>query len=173
MNRRTLLPIAALAAAFLTAPLGAQGESPDTNPVLRKLAGLVGGTWKATVNGPQGPAAVEFRWERAFSGQGLRARGVIGKGAPNAVETESFFGWDPHNKHVYYIDFHGAGTVFKGVATLKGDAVETEFAPIVGHPATYVSVDEFPDPDTLASRIYSVKDGKRSLLVEVRMKRER
>ncbi|HEV8574208.1 MAG TPA: hypothetical protein VGR43_05810, partial [Dehalococcoidia bacterium] len=88
--------------------------TPTMAPALAKVAAMVGGTWVNIPPDPQKPFPIEFRYEMALGGRAVRAVGVIGKGTPMETPAEAFFGWDPQNKCVYYIDFHGAETIYKG-----------------------------------------------------------
>jgi hypothetical protein len=141
-------------------PAAGAAQRPVPDPALAKLATMVGGTWVNMPKDPQKPFPIEYRYELALGGGAVRAVGVIGKGTPLETCAEAFFGWDPQRQCVYYIDFHGAETVYKGTTRVVGAGMETEFEAIVGAPGQFRSRHEFPDPDTIVTTIFGKKDGE-------------
>lgn len=116
---------------------------------------LVGGTWTT-----EGKFVAQFRYVKTNKGKGIRGIGVIGKGTPQAMESVSMFGWDPGKKSVYYIDFHGHDTVYKGNITTVGKELQFDFTGIVGDEGVYRSSMELTDRDTMVSSLYGKKDGE-------------
>jgi hypothetical protein len=147
--------------------------APSLDPALEKLSALVGGTWVNVPADPQKPFVIEFRYEMALGGRAVRGVGVIGKGTQAETRTEALMGWDPVKKSVYYFDFHGDQTVYRGTIRAVGDVLETEFETVVGDPGQFRARDEFPDKDTLISTILGRKEGQWVELHKIRMKRRR
>src|SRR5262249_15116167 len=145
---------------------------PARDPAMEKLAAMVGGVW-VNVPAPGNPFVIELRYEMALGGRAVRGLGVMGKGRPDAIETESMCGWDPVKKCVYYLDFHGGETVYKGTMKATETGVETEFERIVGTPAQFRSRSEMPDADTITMTMFGKKDGEWVELHTVRLKRRR
>lgn len=125
------------------------------DPTLVRLAALDGQRWAS-----DGKIVAEFQFEKTSGGKGMRAKGIILKGTPQAMSAESLYGWDPINKNVYYFDFHGHDTVYKGTIKLVGEALESNFTGIVGDTGHYRSKLTFPDKDTMVSTLSGEKDGK-------------
>ncbi len=146
---------------FLSAALGgAQGppaQAPPADsraeksmdPALDMLGRLVGGTWRTT-----GPFIAEFRYEWRVQGKAIRAVGVIAKGTKDEFPAESLYGWDPDAKKVYYLDFHGHQTIYKGWAEAKGGKFTGEFEGLVGAKGHYRFEDELTDDDTLVASLF-------------------
>jgi hypothetical protein len=124
------------------------------DPTLARLAAFDGQRWTS-----EGKIVAEFQFEKTNGGKGMRAKGVILKGTPQAMAAESIYGWDPINKNVYYFDFHGHDTVYKGTIKLVGEALESDFSGIVGDTGHYRSKLTFPDKDHMVSSLYGQKDG--------------
>jgi hypothetical protein len=116
---------------LVSAMAGDKSDTPDRDKTLAKLSQLVGGIW--TSENPK--FVIEFRYEWAFDHKAIRGLGVIDKGGPHETEAEAILGQDPINKNVYYLDCHGADTVFKGSVKLEGEDVVFEFATLIGKPA--------------------------------------
>lgn len=125
------------------------------DPALKKLSGLVGGTWV----GEPG-SGTEFRYEWDFKGSVIRGSGWIGKGTKNEQRAEAFMGWDAEKKQMYYLDFHGGSTVYRGTGRLEGEELHFEFETLIGSPAKWRSVERFTDSDTYEFTILGLKDGK-------------
>jgi hypothetical protein len=143
------------------------------DPALATLARFVGGTW---VNVPENPAnamRIEIRYDWAMDGNAVRSTGVIGKGRPDATPIEATCGWDPARKQVYYVDFHGANTVFQGTMKAMDKTVQAEFETIVGQPGKIRSLTEFLDDDNVLLTIWGQKDGDWAEAHRIRLRRER
>jgi uncharacterized protein YndB with AHSA1/START domain len=128
----------------------------EADKTFAKLSQLVGGTWV----GEDQRFPVESRYEWAFGKSVIRGRGLIGQGSPYEQQIESILGLDPVKKTVYYLDIHGGKSVLQGTVKLEGEDLIFEFATVVGKPARWREVANFPDADTLQFTIFADKDGK-------------
>ena len=125
------------------------------NPAMEILGRMVGGTWRTT-----GSFVAEFKYEWRIKGKAIRAVGVIAKGTKDEFPAESLYGWDAEAKKVYYLDFHGHETIFKGIAEAKDGKFTGEFSGLVGDKGTYRFEDELVDNDTLVATLFGKgKDG--------------
>src|SRR5712692_8146473 len=115
----------------------------DQDKALAKLSNFLGGVWAN--DDPK--FKVEFRYEWAFKKTAIRGVGVIDKSGPNETPVESTMGWDPAKKAIYYLDFHGGNTVYKGKIKLEGDEMHFDFETLIGPPAKWRSTAKFPDKD--------------------------
>jgi hypothetical protein len=156
-----------------TTTKSAAPASAETDPALQKLRKLIGGTWKIVPREAGGGINAEMKYEAAFGGKGIKETALLAKGTPQETQVETFFGWDPDKKHAYYISFHGAETVYKGVVTAEGDVLVTRFNVLVGKPAEYEVRDTFTDADNIQSVFYTVKDGKKAELMKFQLRRSR
>ena len=93
--------------------------------------------------------------KRQFAGWASSTRGGTHK-----TQAEAILGWDAVNKTVYYLDCHGASTVFKGSVKLEGDDLIFDFATVIGTPAKWREVLKFPDHETMQFTIFGEKEGK-------------
>jgi uncharacterized protein YndB with AHSA1/START domain len=158
---------AALLVAGAAAPASPDDSAAATNPVLARLANLVGGVW--VNDNPKFP--IEFRYRWIFGGRAIRSQGTIGKGLPNEARVEATLGYDPATKTVYYLDFHGAESVYRGTVAIDGDDLRFDFQTLIGPPASWRSLARFPDTDTYASTILAEKDGQWTPVVKLSLKR--
>jgi hypothetical protein len=126
------------------------------DPALDLLGRMVGGTWRTT-----GAFVAEFKYEWRVKGKAIRAVGVIGKGTPNELPAEALYGWDAEAKKVYYLDFHGHETIYRGLVEAKDGKFVGEFDGIVGEKGHYRFEDELTDDDTISASMFARdKDGK-------------
>jgi uncharacterized protein YndB with AHSA1/START domain len=135
---------------------GSAQASVKTDPVMVELSRLAGGAW--CNDDPL--FRIENRYEWAFGGTAIRGSGLIGKGSPTEVRTESFLGWDPVGKSVFYLDCHGGTSVYQGTVKKDGDDLIFEFATMVGQPSRWREVARFTDDNTLAFTMYRDREGK-------------
>jgi uncharacterized protein YndB with AHSA1/START domain len=167
---RFLFPVF-LTALSLSTALRAEdkaAESAAKDKALAKLANFVGGVWAN--DNPK--FKIEFRYEWVFKKSAIRGVGFIDKGGPNETEIESTIGWDPTKKAVYYVDFHGGSTLYKGTIKLDGDEMQFDFETAIGPPAKWRSTAKFPEKDIYESTILGEKDGKWSPMVTLTLKRK-
>jgi hypothetical protein len=136
------------------APVRASEKALD--PALDLLGRMVGGTWRTT-----GDFVAEFKYEWRVKGKAIRAVGVIAKGTKDEFPAEALYGWDPEAKKVYYLDFHGHETIYKGLVEARDGKFTGEFDGIVGEKGHYRFEDEFTDNDTVSGTLFGRdKDGK-------------
>jgi uncharacterized protein YndB with AHSA1/START domain len=152
----------------VSAMAGDKSDTSDRDKTFAKLSQLVGGTW--TSENPK--FVVEFRYEWAFDQRAIRGLGVIDKGGPHETQAEAILGWDSVNKTVYYLDCHGANTVFKGSVKLEGEDLIFDFATLIGTPAKWHEVLKFPDHETMQFTIFGEKEGKWAPVVTQTSKRK-
>jgi uncharacterized protein YndB with AHSA1/START domain len=152
----------------VSAMAGDKSDTPDRDKTLAKLSQLVGGIW--TSEDPK--FVVEFRYEWAFDQKAIRGLGVIDKGGPHETQAEAILGWDPINKSVYYLDCHGADTVFNGSVKLEGEDLVFDFATLIGKPARWREILKFPDQETMKFTIFGEKEGKWAPVVTQTSKRK-
>jgi len=169
--RNLTRPIAALALgclAMLAAPAPA-GDKPAAplDPTIEKLSQFLGGVW---VN-DNPDFKVEIRYEWVFNKTALRANGIIGKGSPQETRIESTIGYDPVSKSVYYLDFHGSQTVFKGTVKMDGDQIQYDFVTLIGPPAKWRSIGKLTGPDSYEFTIYADKNGLWAAAHEIKLHR--
>ncbi len=139
------------------------------DPALAKMAEMIGGVWSN--DNPK--FQVEFRYDWAYHQTAVRGIGVIDKGGANETPVEVTFGWDPDKKAVYYLDHHGGERVYKGTVRLDGDGVVLEFETLIGPPARWRSVGQFPGKDTYQFTIYGAKNGAWTPVVRQTLRRKR
>jgi hypothetical protein len=131
------------------------------DPALEKLAAMVGGVWVNVPKDPKSTFIAELRYEFAMNGRAVRCVGVLARGTAAETPMEALYGWDPVAKSVYYVDFHGHETVYKGAVKATAEGLETEFSRIVGPPGEFRGRDEFIGPDRLRSTMWGrSKEGK-------------
>ena len=145
-----------------------RADAPERDKTMAKLSQLVGGTW---IN-KDPKFVIEFSYEWAFDHKAIRGLGVIDKAGQHETQAEVILGWDPVNSTVYYLDCHGASTVFKGSVKLEGEDLVFEFATLIGTPAKWREVLKFPDQDTMQFTIFSEKEGKWTPVVTQTSKRK-
>ena len=139
------------------------------DPAMDMAGKLVGGTW-ITV----GDFHAEFKYEWRIKGKALRGVGIIAKGTKEEMPSEALYGWDAEKKKVYYMDFHGASTVYKGECSLVDNKFVIDFMGLVGDTGHYMSDTVFTDTDTFIGTIYSFgKDGKPVKLHSLTFKRHK
>src|SRR4051812_23516599 len=68
------------------------------NPTMRLVAGLIGGTWRGVIQGPDRPYPIEETNEWGPNQRIVRSRYVFDRGGSAESEGEAFFGWDAVNK---------------------------------------------------------------------------
>lgn len=141
---------------------------PD--PALARLAWLCG-TWRNTPEDPVNGFVAEYTYELALNGKAVRSHGILGKGKPDAIETEALFGWDPYEKRVFYFDFHGAEQVFRGTVQEKDGNLVTEFERIIGTTGRFKAVDSFLNDNTMESQILLERSGSWMLQIEITLHR--
>jgi uncharacterized protein YndB with AHSA1/START domain len=166
--RSYLLAVLAASCLFFSAKADDKPAAAEQDKALAKLSNLIGGTWAN--DNPK--FKVEFRYEWALKETAIRGIGVIDKGGPHETTAEATMGWDSHKKTVYYLDFHGGNTVYKGTIKLEGDELHFDFETLIGPPGKYRSTAKFPDKDTYQFTILGEKDGKWSPLVTQSLKRK-
>ena len=142
--------------------------SAEQEKALAKLSNFIGGVW--TNNNPK--FKIEFRYEWVFKKTAIRGVGFIDKGGPNETVVESTIGWDPTKKAIYYVDFHGSSTLYKGTIKLDGDEMQFDFETAIGRPGKWRSTAKFPEKDIYESTILGEKDGKWSPMVTLTLKRK-
>lgn len=146
---------------------GSKGKKP-LDPVMAKLAALVGGVW--TNDDPKFVVENRFIW--AFDNKAIHGRNILGKGTPAEQHGDAYLGWDANAKNVYYVDVHGGNVVYKGAVTLHGEELRFDFASIVGAPAKYRQSLKFKGKDEYEFTIYVDKDGKLTPAVHMVMHRK-
>ena len=139
----------------------------DAEKTMAKLAQLVGGTWINT----DPKFIVENHFEWALGGKVIRGLNFTDKGGPHETQIEAILGQDPVNNTVYYLDFHGGTSVFKGTVNLDGEDLVFEFATIIGKPAAWREVLRFTDKDTMQFTIFGQKDDQWVPIVKQTSKR--
>jgi uncharacterized protein YndB with AHSA1/START domain len=161
--------------AFLVATTVARGaDTPPPagkkplDPVLAKLAPLVGGVW---INDDP-KFVVENRFTWAFDNTVIRGRSILAKGSPGEKQGDAYLGWDPAAKNVYYVDCHGGDEVFKGKVSLNDDVIIFDFASIVGAPASYRELLKFTGKDQYQFTLYVAQKGQMIPTVHMVMHRK-
>lgn len=164
-----LTRLIAIMVACVPASLALSADKPvaPLDKTLATLSNLIGGVW--TNDDPK--FKIEFRYDWVFGKSAIRGLGVIDKDGPNQTLAEATIGWDPANKSVYYLDFHGSKSVFKGTIKPEGDELLFEFDSIVGTPGRWRSVAKFPKPDEYQFTILGEKEGKWTPVVSQTLKR--
>lgn len=155
---------------LLAVPASAQDKAlapREKNKTLAKMAEFVGGTW---VN-DNPDFKIEIRYEWVFNKTAIRSHGILGKGSPQEAHIEATMGWDPVQKTVYYIDFHGSETVYKGTVSMTGDQFQFDFATLIGPPGKWRSVGGLTSPNDYEFTIYADKDGKWVQAHKIKLKR--
>jgi hypothetical protein len=162
-------PIAALALGCLVLNAAPAADKPAAplDPAIEKLSQFIGGVW--TNDNPE--FKIEIRYEWVFDKTALRANGIIGKGGPQETHLESTVGYDPVTKSVYYLDFHGGQTVFKGTVKLDGDQFQYDFVTLIGPPAKWRSIGKMTGRDNYEFTIYADKNGVWAPAHEIKLHR--
>ena len=95
-------------------------ENPTLNAHLEPLRPLLDRTWKGTFKDskPDKPTVDVARWERALSGQAVRALHSINDGVYGG---ETLFIWDEKKQSVVYYYFTTSGFMTTGTITFKDD----------------------------------------------------
>jgi hypothetical protein len=147
---RTGLWLAAAALVWGALPAGAEDKKPpkETNP-LDALAPFVGGSW---VSKGKGPTKGDFRtrvvYEWGLNHRVLKCKSYLVGDKGDTLVYESFFGWHPKKKQIFFYSFAGAGYIFEGTVTPKKDAFELLFqSHSKDGTATYRQTIQFLDKD--------------------------
>ena len=122
----------------------------DADPAMKELRRLVGGTWKA------GPVEQRFVWEDGA----IRGLVVVGKGTPNEFRMRPTLGWDPHAKKPYYLDQHGANTIYYGHVEVEKEKLRWDFEAISGTPGKWRIWSWFTGDNEFMSSMDQWKDGQ-------------
>ncbi len=142
------------------AQTSSKAMEPTTKPVTAAseafiaMGKLVGGVWQT-----EGAFKAEFRYTWRVPGKAIRGLGKAAIGTPEEFAMESMYGWDPEVKKVYYMDFHGSDTVYKGWVTGVPEAsgainkFDGEFSGLVGDTGSYRFTEELTDKDTLVTSL--------------------
>ena len=125
-----------------------KASDKSIDPALDMLGRLVGGTWRTT-----GTFVAEFKYEWRVKGKAIRGLGVIAKGTKDEFPSEALYGWDAEAKKVYYLDFHGHETIYKGWAEAKDGKFTGDFAGLIGDKGHYRFESEMPDDDTMVNSL--------------------
>ncbi len=138
----------------------AQDASPATDPgfeATMKLFGkMVGGTWATT-----GAFKAELKYEWRVPGKAIRGTGRAAIDTPQEFPMESLYGWDASAKKVYYLDFHGHDTIYKGLVAASGNVLNGEFEGMTGDNGKYRFSDELKEDGTLVTTMFGKnKEGK-------------
>lgn len=143
--------------AALAFAMAVQAPAPlEQDPAYQLAKTMVGGRWEGTVE--QG-AKVRFTFH-VEPGTGL----IIGDGSVIIDPTHSMkarvsLGWDASAKQMYYLDQHGADTVYFGHVTREGDALVYDFRGLSGDSGHYRSTEKF-SADDYTSEMAVDKNGK-------------
>ena len=164
----SLLPVAKPITAPINPPAIQAQQVKHINPAIEMMGKLVGGTWRNT-----GPFVIEFTYEWRVKGQAIRGIGVMGKGDPMETPSESLYGWDAEKKKVYYLDFHGANTVYSGLCGVKDGKFQGDFMGLIGDKGHYRFETQMPDNDTYTASVFAMKDNKWVELHTMTFKRHR
>lgn len=161
-----------LATLWVGVSMAGAGDAPTSkkplDPVMAKLASLVGGVWVSDT--PK--FVVENRFSWAFSNTVIRGQGIIGKGLPSESRGDSYLGWDAAAKNVYYVDVHGGDSVLKGTVTANGDELMFQFASVIGTPGTYRESLRFTGKDEYKFTLFADQKGKWTPIVNMTMHRK-
>lgn len=133
-------------------------EDPEAarDALMARLGAMIGGRWVSEFKDPSGMPIAELHFEWGPGRKTLHGRGFIA-----GAQVESWIGWDPEAKKVYYLDSHGPETIYFGHMALEGEEVVSRFTTIVGRPGTFRTRAWWPDKDTYKAVIESVSsDGK-------------
>jgi uncharacterized protein YndB with AHSA1/START domain len=138
------------------------------DPVLQKLAQLVGGVW---VNDTPG-FVVENRFAWGFNKTVIQGRGILGKGSPGETYGDSYMGYDSAAKNVYYVDVHGGDSVLKGTVATEGDDLVFDFAAVVGTPGKYRETLKYTGKDEYKFTLLAEQKGQWKPIVAMTMHRK-
>ena len=130
-------------------------SGPPAEPVFEQCKKLLG-TWEGTVGKSM---KVQFTFKLTHGGQVLESNGVVGVGTKNPMHAHACIGWDPVAKQVYYLDQHGADTIYFGHVTREGDDLIFDFNALSGDTGHYRSVSHVQS-DSYGSTMATEKDGK-------------
>ena len=142
---------------------------PDlaSSPVYALAKTMVGGHWEG---GLGGKPTVRFQFHLDETGL-IVGDGLVSFGPKSSMKIRSTLGWDPIAKQVYYLDQHGADTVYFGHVTREGNALVFDFNGLVGDPGHYRSREELT-PSEYVADMAEEKNGTWSPLEEhIRMRR--
>ena len=129
---------------------------PVFESTMKLMGKMVGGTWVTTGNFK---AEMTYTWR--IPGKALRGIGRAAIGTPQEFSIESLYGWDGAAKKVYYLDFHGHDTIYKGLVTADGDKLNGDFEGMTGDNGKYRFSDEIKPDGTLESSMFGkTKEGQ-------------
>lgn len=134
----------------LARALQSQPSAEAVEPAMKLLGRMVGGVWKT-----EGSFKAELRYEWRVPGKAVRGIGRAAIGTPQEFIMESLYGWDPAAKKVYYVDFHGHETVYKGWAEAADGKFTGEFEGLIGDAGKYRFADTLTDENTLSSEMFA------------------
>jgi len=135
----------------------------ETDAAFKAMSRIVG-HWKGSI----GKLVVEQNFQTSEGGKMIVGHGHV----EDVLDMESRFGWDAAAKQPYYLDMHGHDTVYYGHIRLEGDEIVTDFNGLVGDKGHYEAHAKFITPDEYESTLYSVKDGKKTKMMEtIKLKR--
>jgi hypothetical protein len=124
--------------------------SNGADPALKLLGRMVGGVWAT-----EGSFKAELKYEWRIPGKAIRGVGRAAIGTPQEFIMESLYGWDEASKKVYYMDFHGNDTVYKGLLQAEGQTLKGDFEGLIGDTGKYRFADTFTGNDTLSSAMFA------------------
>lgn len=137
------LRMGAACASLLAAVATVAQEKPASDGVLARLSQFVGGEWVSSAKLPSGQPVARFVHTMEYDGKVLRSRGRVG-----STPVESVIGWDPAAGKTYYLDRHGAETVYFGHGRLEGEELLFEFRSLTGKPSGWKSREKFLGKDS-------------------------
>jgi hypothetical protein len=114
------------------------------DPAYQLAHTMVGGVWDGLV---AKKLKVEFRFHVDGQTGIIVGDGALNAGSPNPMPIRCSLGWDPAAKQIYYLDQHGAGTVYFGHVTRDGNALVFDFRGLVGDDGHYRSRQELSAND--------------------------
>lgn len=132
-------------------------QNDYTQDAVFTLAKGLAGNWEGKVGGN---ATVRFRFTVEQDGKLIVGNGsVVAKGLKKPISMRSSLGWDATAKQVYYLDQHGADTVYWGHVTESAGSLVFDFRGLSGDPGHYRSTMRVTG-DHYESTMDVEKDGK-------------
>ena len=129
---------------------------PSMEATMKLFGKMVGGTWATT-----GAFKAEMKYEWRIPGKAIRGTGRAAIGTPQEFPMESLYGWDAAAKKVYYLDFHGHDTIYKGLVAATGNVLNGDFEGMTGDNGKYRFTDELKEDGTLVTSMFGKnKEGK-------------
>jgi hypothetical protein len=113
--------------------------SPFTADPAYQLLKSMTGSWEGTV---AEKVKVRFLFHVEKTGL-IVGDGLLNADSKNPFPIRSSFGWDEAAKQVYYLDQHGANTIYFGHVTREKDSLVFDFRGLAGDEGHYRSVEEF------------------------------